>query len=443
MSQLTASAGHGAVEHGHTAHADLSAANITLDPAKGRPLWMILLVIGLVGLGITAVVGITNKDLMKQALAAYHIGAMATLAMSLGALFFILIFHLTGAGWSVTIRRQFENVASLVWLPALLAFLTFFIEVFTGGHLYAWLNKGVSGNDELLHAKAAYLNPIFFGVRGALYFCVWTYLAWRMWTYSTEQDKTGDKWLTNKARFTSSWGMPILALTTAFAAFDWLKSMDYRFFSTMWGVYYFAGAGFCSIPVIVILLTHIRGQGKLKGLVTEEHYHDLAKIMFVFVVFWAYIGFSQYFLIWYADIPEETSFMIARKVAGWQAWTKLLMFGHFVAPFYIMLWRPIRRSPFLLSILGVWFIFMQVADMVWIVRPMVYSNEIGEYLRQLDNGTPTADPIKLKYLWLDVAGIVGVLGVYFAFVVKKVYSGQLVPTRDPRLAEAVGHKNYV
>jgi hypothetical protein len=325
-----------------------------------------------------------------------------------------------------------------------MAFLTFFIEVLTGGHLYAWLNKGVAGSDELLHAKAAYLNPLFFTLRGALYFCIWSYLAWRLWSYSTEQDKTGDKWLSNKARFTSSWGMPLFALTTAFAAFDWLKSMDYRFFSTMWGVYYFAGAGFCSIPVVVILLTYIRGQGKLKGLVNEEHYHDLAKIMFAFVVFWAYIGFSQYFLIWYANIPEETSFMVARKVAGWQTWTKILMFGHFVAPFYIMLWRPIRRSPVLLSIMSVYFLLMQVADMVWIVRPMVYSNEIGEYLRQLDTGgTPTADPIKIKYLWLDAAGIIGALGVYFAFVVKKVFSGQLLPTRDPKLPEAIGHKNYV
>lgn len=443
MSELTATAAH----MGHGGHdappADLSPSNITLEPSKGRPLWMGLLVIGLAGLAVTAIVGITNKDLMKQAVAAYHIGAMVTLAMSLGALFFLLIFHLMGAGWVVTIRRQFENVASLVWLPAMLAIVTFVIESLTGGHLYAWLSKSAQ-SDPLLHAKSAYLNQTFFAVRALIYLGLWTYLARRMLGYSTEQDKTGDKWLSNKARFTASWGMPLLALTTAFAAFDWLKTMDYRFFSTMWGVYYFAGAGFCSIPVIVILLTYIRGQGKLKGLVSEEHYHDLSKLMFTFTVFWAYIGFSQYFLIWYADIPEETSFMVARKVAGWQSWTKLLMFGHFVAPFWILLWRPIRRSPLALSLMGVWFIFMQVADMVWIVRPMVYANEIGEYLRQLDTtATPTADPIKLKYLWLDAAGIVGVMGVYFALVVKKVFAGQLIPTRDPRLAEAVAHKNYV
>lgn len=442
MSQLTAHAGgHG---HGHDGHADLSPANITLNRSKGTALSMFFFVVGLVGLGLTIFTGVTNHSLLKQSLGAYHMGAMTALAMSLGAMFFVMAFHLTGAGWSVTVRRQFENVMSLVWLPAGMAIGTYVIEVFTGGSLYAWLIKDNRLHDELLIAKSAYLNPTFFGIRALIYFMVWTYLAWRMWGYSTEQDKTGDKWLTNRARFTSSWGMPLFALCTAFAAFDWLKSMDYRFFSTMWGVYYFAGSLFCSVPVVVIILTFVKSQGRLKGLVTEEHYHDLGKLMFGFTVFWAYIGFSQYFLIWYANIPEETSYILARKHAGWQDWTKLLMFGHFVGPFLILLWYKMRRTPILLSIMAVWAILMQITDMVWIVRPMIYANEIGDYLRQLDaGGTITADPIKLKYVWLDVAGIVGVLGIYFGLLTRKVYGGQLIPTRDPRLAEALHHKNYV
>ncbi len=439
MSQLTAHAGQAG--HGHDGHADLSPANINLERGKGTALSIVFFLIGLVGLGAT-VAGWKMVGL-KHALGAYHIGAMTALAMSLGALFFVMAFHLTGAGWSVTVRRQFENVMSLVWFPAGLAVLTYVIEVFTNGNLYPWLMKA-NENDELLRAKSAYLNPSFFGIRALIYFGVWNYLAWRMWGYSTEQDKTGDKWLSNRARFTSSWGMPLFALCTAFAAFDWLKSMDYRFFSTMWGVYYFAGALFCSVPVVVIVLTFVKGQGRLKGLVTEEHYHDLGKLMFGFTVFWAYIGFSQYFLIWYANIPEETSYILARKHAGWQDWTRLLMFGHFVGPFLILLWYKMRRTPILLCIMAVWAVLMQITDMVWIVRPMIYANEIGDYLRQVDAaGTITADPIKLKYVWLDVAGIVGVLGIYFGLLTRKVYGGQLIPTRDPRLAEALHHKNYV
>ncbi len=440
MSQLTAHAG------AHSAHgeaADLSARNITLEPAKGKMLSLLLLVIGVAGLGITLAAGLTNKELVKHAIGAYHIGAMAMLAICLGSLFMVLAFHLIGAGWSVTIRRQFENVASLIWLPAIFAAFTFVIEVFSGGHLYSWLQKSAQ-NDVLLQRKADYLNPQFFAIRAAIYFILWTFLARKMYSYSTEQDRTGDKWLTNRARFTASWGMPLLALSMAFAAFDWLKSIDYRFFSTMWGVYYFAGSAFVSTAVVVILLTFIKRQGRLQGIVNEEHFHDLGKLMFAFTVFWAYIGFSQYFLIWYANIPEETSFMLARKHAGWGAWTRLLMLGHFVGPFYILLWRPIRRSMIALSLVGFWFLFMEVADMVWIIRPMIYSDQIGEYLRQLDSGGPvTADPIKLQYLWLDIAGVVGVAGVFFGLVIRKVYAGQLIPTRDPRLPEALHHRNYV
>ncbi|MBX3377774.1 MAG: hypothetical protein KF678_12315 [Phycisphaeraceae bacterium] len=435
----TTSGAHGlhADHHG----ADLSARNITLDPAKGKTLSLLLIVVGLAGLGVTIAGGFAVG--IKHAVGAYHVGAMSMLAISLGALFMVLAFHLIGAGWSVTIRRQFENVASLVWLPAIMAAGTFVIEVATGGHLYSWLQKGAQ-SDPLLAAKSDYLNPVFFAIRAVLFLGLWVFLSRKMFAYSTEQDRTGDKWLTNRARFTASWGMPLLALSIAFAAFDWLKSIDYRFFSTMWGVYYFAGSAFVSTAVVVMLLTFIKKQGRLEGLVNEEHFHDLGKLMFAFTVFWAYIGFSQYFLIWYANIPEETSFILARKHAGWGAWTQLLMLGHFVAPFYILLWRPIRRSMVALSLLGIWFLFMQIADMVWIIRPMVYSEQIGEYLRQLDQGVPvTADPIRLQHIWLDIAGIVGAAGLFFGLLIRKVYSGQLIPTRDPRLPEALHHRNYV
>jgi hypothetical protein len=441
MSQVSA---HGAAAHAHgEGHhaADLSDRNITLEPAKGKALSAILIVIGLVGLGITVAGGFMVG--IKHALGAYHVGAMSMLAVSLGALFMVLAFHLIGAGWSVTVRRQFENVASLVWFPAMAAAVTFVIEAATGGHLYAWLQKSAQ-SDVLLQRKSDYLNPQFFAARTLLYVMFWFFLSRKMFAYSTEQDRTGDKWLTNRARFTASWGMPLLALSMAFAAFDWLKSMDYRFFSTMWGVYYFAGAVFVSLAVVVILLTYIKRQGRLEGLVTEEHFHDLGKLMFAFTVFWAYIGFSQYFLIWYANIPEETSFILARQHAGWGAWTKLLMVGHFIAPFFILLWRFMRRNMLLLSLAGCWFVFMEVADMIWIIRPMVYSDQIGEYLRQLDTGGPiTADPIRIQHIWLDIAGVVGVAGVFFGLLIRKVYSGPLIPTRDPRLPEALHHRNYV
>jgi hypothetical protein len=174
-----------------------------------------------------------------------------------------------------------------------------------------------------------------------------------------------------------------------------------------------------------------RRAGKLNGLVTDEHFHDLAKLMFAFTVFWAYIAFSQYFLIWYANIPEETAFMLARKSGGWEHYSTFLVFGHFLLPFFILLWRFVRRSMMLLAAIGVWMMFMHVIDIAWIVRPFVYGP--AEF----------ADKINFGRIWIDIAGVVGVLGIFFGLVIRNVFSGPLVAINDPRLPEALHHRNYV
>ncbi len=421
-----AAAAHSKVHDHAPEAADLSTANTTWSGGKALSGFLILAGLALIGLTIAGgfQLGVTH------ALAAYHIGAMTCLALALGCLFWVMGFHLTGAGWAVTVRRQFENVMKLLPVAVFMVAPVLFIEMWQGGHLFAWMNPQVLHEDVLLSRKAGYLNPMFFTIRAVVYFLVWTYLSWRLWTYSKEQDATANKWLTNKARFTSSWGMPLFALSTAFAAFDWLMSMDYRFFSTMWGVYYFAGAVFCSVPLIVIIVGRLRAAGKLKGLVTEEHLHDMAKLMFAFTVFWTYIGFSQYFLIWYANVPEETAFFVARKSNGWEHLSKFLVFGHFVVPFYLLLWRQIRRSFALLSIMALWAIVIEMVDLYWIVRPFVYAAD-------------PVDKIHMGGLWLDIVGVLGPVCLFLGLVVRQVGRGPLIPIHDPRLNEAIEHKNYV
>jgi hypothetical protein len=401
-------------------------------------------VVGVVGIAIAAAGGLMVEGAARQALAAYHVGVMAALAMCLGATFWVMAFHLTQAGWSVTIRRQFENVMALTPFVAMLVLPTLIIEALNNGLLFTWLRKEAA-NDTLFTVKRDFFQPFFFFLRALLYIGLWAFLTRRLYWFSTEQDRTGDKWLTNRARFTSAWGMLAFALSVAFASFDWLMSLDYRFFSTMWGVYFFAGAAYSSIPVVVLLLCWQRGAGKLRGLVTAEHAHDLGKLMFGFTVFWAYIGFSQYFLIWYANIPEETQFMIVRKLGFWRGVATLLVVGHFILPFYIMLWLFIRRSFKLLAIMAVWAICMEVVDLWWIVRPFAYSELLGQYYKDISQGLPpSVDPIHIAdRVWIDAAGILGVLALFGGLILWKVGSGPLVPTRDPRLPEALHHRNYV
>jgi hypothetical protein len=431
------------------AHPDLSPANID-PPANTRSLGTIFLAIGAVGLAATiAGAFVAGPGAVKHALAAYQIGVLGCLAICLGATFWVLVFHLTQAGWSVTLRRQFENIMTLapifgaLMLPVLIIELLRVSGVNEQAMLFTWMHKAVH-HDPLFEAKAVWFNPLFFFFRALIYILAWTYITRRLYWYSTEQDRTGDKWLTNRARFTSAWGMLVFALTTAFAAFDWIMSMDYRFFSTMWGVYFFAGAAFSSVPVVVLIFAWLRRHDKMVGLVTREHAHDLGKLMFGFTVFWAYIGFSQYFLIWYANIPEETQFMIVRKLGFWRGVAILLVVGHFILPFYIMLWLFIRRSFRTLSVMAVWMLLMHFLDHFWIVRPFVYAQEIGPYLAEITAGaTVTHDPVHAARLWLDVAGIVGVLGIFGGLLMWRIASGPLTATRDPRMPEALHHRNYV
>lgn len=407
----------------------MSESNTRAEGVAGK-LSIPLLLIGGVGLLLT-VIGIFSYN-GRHALAAFEVGVFTALAMSLGAIFFLLVFHSLNAGWVITCRRVFENMASIVWFPWLLLVIILGIEWANGGVLLEWMG-GTQGS-HLLEKKAAYLNPGFFAVRVLIYGAVWIFLGRRFASLSRQGDETGDRALGRKARFTAGWGILLFALTTAFAAFDFLMSIDYRFFSTMWGVYFFASCALSSVSGVVLVLAVLRSRGKLDGLVTEEHFHDLGKLMFAFTVFWTYIAFSQYFLIWYSNIPEETMWYTYRKSNGWMWMFSLLCVGHFIVPFLVIIWRGVKRSTLLLGIMGLFMIVMTIADMVWIIRPMVYTPEV--------TSGGLSDP-GVVGVWLDAAGALGVLGVWGFFLCRALEKGYLLPTKDPMLHESMHHRNYV
>ena len=365
----------------------------------------------------------------RHALAAYQVGVFTVLACCLGALFLTMVTHMMNAYWSATVRRQLENIASLVWVPVLMLVPVVLIEVISGGVLLQWLNPELQGTFLIEH-KEGYLNPVAFVVRFMIYAMVWIYLSRRLYLLSRDQDVTGDRWLTRRMRRLSGVGLLLFALTVPFAAFDFLMSMDYRFFSTMWGVYYFAGAAMSGAALAAVVLAVLRTFGRLNGVVTKEHFHDLGKLLFAFTVFWAYISFSQYFLIWYSNIPEETAYYLQRTTAEWKPLFVIIMVGHFIVPFFILISRQTKKSTLGLAAMGAWLLFMQVLDMVFVIRPMVY---IGEHVG--GGGLAT---------WgIDVLAVVGVAGVFGGLLVRMIASGPLIPVRDPRLAVSLKHKNYV
>jgi len=414
-----------------TAERLLGRENVA-PPVDAAMRWSNLL-IGVGGVGVVATIAGSFVLGPSRALAAWHVGAMSALAMCLGAMFWVMVFHLTGAGWSVTLRRQFENLMGLMPVALALVAPVLIIELFvTHGSLFEWMNPDHTAGDLLYEHKRVYLSSGFFIIRWGVYILVWMILVTKLIRLSTAQDKSGDASLTLRARFTSSWGMLAFALTTAFAAFDWLMSLDYEFFSTMWGVYFFAGGVSAAPCVIALVFYFVQRTGRAQGLVTREHRHDLGKLMFGFCVFWAYIGFSQYFLIWYSNLPEETAFMRVRQTNGYMGLTVLLVVGHFVLPFLILLFVGIKRSAWALPTMAVWLLLMHAVDIYWIVRPEAHA--LGEAGRAAWSAGS---------VWLDVAGVVGAWGLFFGALCRRVAGGPLIPIRDPRLAESLRHRNYV
>lgn len=407
-------------------HPALADEYTRFAPGALSGLQHLLLGVGAVGLALTVVGGLVYD--LRHALASYEVGVFAATAMALGALFFIMVYHMTNAGWSVTLRRQYENLASVLPYCMGLVAVALIIELVSGGVMLSWI--GIPrGENHLLDAKRGYLNELFLIVRFLIYFGLWTFLATRMRGWSVEQDVSGDRWLTRRCRFNSGWGILVFALTTAFFSFDFLMGMDFRFYSTMWGVYYFAGSAFSSLAVLAVLFAYLKSKGKLGELVESEHLHDHGKLMFAFTVFWAYIAFGQYFLIWYGNMPEETAYFVFRKTGGWAILGQVLIAVHFFLPFFLLISRVPKRNPKLLGLIALVLIVAHVLDMVWIIKPMVGAGE-GH----------TFEPMSW---WVDVAAVLGVFGVIGFFLLKKVGSAALVPMKDPRLEHALEHHNYV
>jgi len=432
MSQIASGHSHGhdahahdhANGHGHGPVIKLNDSAVRGGLGKLAPaLWFV----GVVGL-VVAMLGAntTGEHGKVHALAAYHVGFLFALGLSLGCLGLTMILHQVNAGWSATFRRQAENIASLIPIVLALFLPIVILEVFVfHGALFHWMHEGVVEMDPVLRKKAGFLNVGRWLAFAAIYFIIWTLLATKLRGYSVRQDTTGDKWLTAKARKMSSYGLLLFALTTAFASFDWLMTMDPHWFSTMFGVYFFAGCIMSSVALLIIVLGLLRMNGKLEGIVTAEHFHDLGKLLLAFTIFWAYITFCQYFLIWYANIPEETSFYNFRAQGGYEKLGLILCFGHFIIPFVILLFRNVKRNYKLLMCVAAWQLAMHAVDLLYMVRPIARHTNLGQHI------------------WLDILGLLGPLCIFLGFVAWRVGTAPLIPLKDPRLAEALSHKNYV
>ena len=330
-----------------------------------------------------------------------------------GCFFWTIVHHATDAEWTVVVRRQLENIAVLLGVMAV-----FFIPILLlRHHLYEWMNIA-PGAEEALDSKRPYLNLEFFIVRAVVFLGFFFVASHLLRRFSIRQDKDGNPQFTIWMRRVSFVGLPLFALCLTFGAFDWLMSLNYRWFSTMFGVYIFAGTAGSSMSLLVLVITALRKGDYLKDVVTLEHYHIMGKWMLAFSVFWAYIGFGQYMLIWYANMPEETQFFLTRNTQSWWYLSMLLVIGRFFGPFAILLLQSIKKHPHQLCYVAGWILFMQLLDMYIVVLPALHGT--GVHLS----------------IW-DFLPLIG-MGATLAFIYLRIVGkSSLFPVRDPRLIESL------
>jgi hypothetical protein len=296
-------------------------------------------------------------------------------------------------------------------------------------HLAEGEHKG--HHDVLLYKKSGYLNGGFWYFRFVLYALALGGIAFFMRNWSLTQDKSGDPKYFRRMRRAACGFLPLFAVAWTFLVFDWLMALDYAWFSTIWGVYLFAGSALNSMGLLVLLLTYLRSTGHFRDTVTPEHYHLMGKLMLAFTVFWAYIAFSQFFLIWYANITEETKFYLTRNTEFWNPYSiALLVIGHFFLPFAVLLIQGLKKIPAVLCSVAIWNLMMHFFDVYYIIIP-----ERGP---SLTGGHEMVIP---GAIWLDILAWIAVAGLFGFFLLRTLGQGSLFPCRDPRLDESLNVTN--
>lgn len=388
---------------------ELSAKDVTLPADSG---WRKLPILG----AILAVIGIAGTFAIGGEDHAHHwswiIAVMYWVSIAIGATFFTVIFSLTRAEWHIAARKPAE--AMMGTLPFLLLLLVpmLFGEGFA--HVFAWADPHALETDPILQRKAPYLNQGFFTARFFVYVAIMAGVSWFFRLQLQKQDETGDHAISRRLRAMAAPALALLALSTTFLSFDWMMSTDYHWFSTIYGIIYFAGGFMGFFAVMAIMLISLRGS--MGGAVTQHHFHGTGKMMFGLCIFWAYTSFSQFMLIWYGNIPEETLWYAHRWSNGWKPFSVLLFVCHFAIPLFALMSRHVKREPRTLFLGAVWLLVWHYVDLFWQMKPNMHHGH-GEAVIGLT----------------EILAFVGVGGVFLALTSFFLTRAPLVPVKDPML----------
>ena len=329
------------------------------------------------------------------------------LTLALGGLCFVAIHDASGATWAVAVRRVPEALAALTPLAAIGVAVVFLARP----QLYPWTTGDAGhGSGAALAFRHAWLDWPFFLARAATYAGVWTIFAWAIRTRGPRRRRIAGAFLA------------VFAVTFSLAAFDWVMSLEPAWYSTIFGVYHFAGLFLSALAAVVLLALWLERSGPLAGVLHQHHLHDFGKLLFAFSTFWAYIWFSQYMLIWYANIPEETVYFIARHHNGWFALFVLNVALNWIVPFAVLIRRDTKRNRRVLATVCVVVLLGRWLDLYLMILPPVLGDAPG--------------------LGLSEAGVLaGGAGLFGLALTRALQAAPIVPVEDPDLPASLQYES--
>ena len=370
------------------------------------------LVIGLVFL-IVSIIGafFSPSEFFHSYLFAY----LFWIGLTLGSMAIVMIQYLTGGAWGVISRRPLESAMRTLPLLVLL-----FIPILIGiPDLYDWAHADRVHHDSILLHRYAYMNPAMFIVRAVVYFVIWMLFVYFLDKWSGAEDARGDQ-TTRLARLSAP-GLIVYVFTVTFAAVDWAESLQSHWYSTIWGFIFVVGQGLTAIAFVIAALALLSRRQPMSEAVKTSHFHDLGKLLFMFVMLWGYLAFSQLIIVWSGNLTDEIPWYLPTFGTswGWIGGLGLILF-QFLVPFLLLLSKTLKRNPkALVSVVAI-LILMRFVDLFWLTMPQAYPN--GFHLHWLNFTLPLA----LGGLWIAA----------FLWQLKK---RPLLPMGAPNLEKALHH----
>jgi hypothetical protein len=369
------------------------------------------LVIGVIGVIVSIVGFVTDAPAFYKAWLSPFLFWFLIAAGSLGVL---CLQYVTGGEWGVLIRRPLGAAARTIPL-----FLLFGIPIVLGlEHIYVWANHDVVAHDHLLQLKEPYLNPMAWGIRALVYFALWTLWAWRIRVLSLEFAKTRSPYTELSRRKWSAAGLLMVVLTLTLASVDWVMSLEPKWYSSMFGIAWTVGAGLSAFAFVTFFLVLLSPTQAMRDIVKPSHFRDLGNLMLAFTMLWAYTNFSQFLLIWYGNIKEETPYYLKRMHGGWGFIATALLIFHFFLPFFMLLMRAIKDNPKTIGIVTVIILLMRFVDIYWDVAPAHFGDHF-------------------HVSWITPFAFLGIGGLWLAAFIWQLKGQTIIPIHETWVEEAI------